>query len=88
MRWMRLPAILTTLFLGVLAARDVTAQEPARTDTAELRRLREQVEAITRTLEELTLGRDIIPQADSGLHGFGPAASKVYKVNQGVAIGG
>lgn len=86
MRWI-VPTVLT-LFLAVLAAPSLTAQEPVKPDTAEFRRLREQIEAINRRLEELTLGRDVVPQADSSLHGFGPAASKVYKVNQGVSIGG
>jgi hypothetical protein len=46
------------------------------------------VDAITRELEELRLGRDVVVEADSGIYGFGPAASKVYKVRQGVSLGG
>jgi hypothetical protein len=70
--------------LGVLAA-PAAAQER---DTTDLKRLEAQVEAITRELEELRLGRDLVVEADTGVFGFGPAASKVYKVRQGVSIGG
>jgi hypothetical protein len=57
-------------------------------DTTELARLKRQVEAITRELERMRLGGDVVVQADTGVLGFGPAASKVYKVNEGVSIGG
>jgi hypothetical protein len=57
-------------------------------DTTDLKRLEAQVEAITAELEELRLGRDLVVQADTSVNGFGPAASKVYKVRQGVSIGG
>jgi hypothetical protein len=57
-------------------------------DTAAVRRLEAQVEAITQELEELRLGRDLVVEADTSLYGFGPAASKVYKVRQGVSLGG
>jgi len=67
-----------------LAAR-AAAQER---DTTDLKRLEAQVEAITRELEELRLGRDLVVEADTSVYGFGPAASKVYKVAQGVSIGG
>lgn len=57
-------------------------------DTTELKRLERQIEAITRQLEELQLGRDVVVEADTSVQGFGPAASKVYKVRQGVSVGG
>ncbi|MEJ2502656.1 MAG: FAD:protein FMN transferase [Gemmatimonadota bacterium] len=57
-------------------------------DTSELERLKRQVEAITRELERIRLGSDVVPEADSSILGFGPAASKVYAVNEGVSIGG
>jgi hypothetical protein len=63
----------------------VSAQER---DTTDLEQLKAQVEAITKELEELRLGRDLVVQADTSVSGFGPAASKVYKVGQGVSIGG
>jgi hypothetical protein len=57
-------------------------------DTVDIERLEAQVEAITRELEELRLGRDLVVEADTSLYGFGPAASKVYKVREGVSLGG
>ncbi len=57
-------------------------------DTTEIARLKAQVEAITRELEELRLGRELVVPADTSVLGFGPAASKVYKTGQGVSIGG
>ena len=60
----------------------------AAQDTSEIERLKRQVEAITRELERMRLGEDVVATADTGVLGFGPAASKVYKVDQGVSIGG
>ncbi|MGH7510381.1 MAG: hypothetical protein ACREMZ_13050 [Gemmatimonadales bacterium] len=71
--------------LGVLMAAPGRAQER---DTTGLEQIRQQVEAITRELEELRLGRDVVVEADTAVSGFGPAASKVYKVRQGVSVGG
>jgi hypothetical protein len=67
-----------------VGARTASAQER---DTTDLARLQGQVEAITRELEELRLGRDVVVQADTSVLGFG-RASKIYKVPQGVSIGG
>lgn len=64
------------------------AQEPQRQDTTELARLRAQIEAITRELEELRLGREVVARADSSILGLGPAASKVYRGQEGVSLGG
>jgi hypothetical protein len=71
--------------LAMVTAARAAAQQP---DTADVRRLQVQVEAITRELEELRLGKDVVVQADTGVGGFGPAASKVYKTPQGVSLGG
>jgi hypothetical protein len=73
------------VLVAVLAAAPAAAQQ---TDSAQVRRLQEQVEAITRELEELRLGKEVVVQADTGVVGFGPAASKVYKAAQGVSVGG
>ncbi|MDX1673549.1 MAG: FAD:protein FMN transferase [Longimicrobiales bacterium] len=67
---------------------EVAEAAPARQDTSEIERLKRQVEAITRELERIRLGEDVVTRADTGILGFGPAASKVYKVDQGVSIGG
>ena len=71
--------------IGALTAGPVLAQDR---DTTAIKRLEGQVEAITRELEELRLGGDVVAKADTSVYGFGPAASKVYKVGQGVSIGG
>ena len=73
------------VMVAALAAGPVRAQDR---DTTAIKRLEGQVEAITQELEELKLGGDVVAQADTSLYGFGPAASKVYKVGQGVSIGG
>ena len=64
------------------------AAQAAGQDTVDVEELKRQVEAITRELERMRLGGDVVTQADTGILGFGPAASKVYKVDSGVAIGG
>ena len=81
--WMRPLARMTSMI--ALLATPAAAQD---TDSATVRRLEAQVEAITQELEELRLGRDLVVEADTSLYGFGPAASKVYKVRQGVSLGG
>jgi hypothetical protein len=77
---------------GARAQEPVPHQQPARpeaaVDTLDVAVMRRQIEAITRQLEELQLGRELVIEADTSLHGLGPAASKVYKVRQGVSIGG
>ncbi len=75
----------TIVILGALSTAPAAAQER---DTTEIKQLRQQVEAISRELEELRLGKDVVVEADTSLYGFGPAASKVYKVGQGVSLGG
>jgi hypothetical protein len=80
-RFGRLAAIVAGLMVMGAPAQ---AQEPDTT----LARLQAQLDAITRELEELQLGRDVVVEADTSVLGFGPAASKVYKVRQGVSLGG
>ena len=64
------------------------AQAPTQqVDTARIAALERRIEAVTRELERLQLGRDVV-EADSSIQGLGPAASKVYRVNQGVSLGG
>ena len=72
------------LGLWIIAA-PAAAQE---TDSARIERLEGQIEAITRELEEMKLGREVVAQADTSMYGLGPAASKVYRVRRGVSIGG
>lgn len=75
---------------GLVAALMVLLPPAARAqqDSARLSRLENQLQAVTRELESLRLGRDLVVEADSSTGGFGPAASKVYRVRQGVSIGG
>ncbi|MHB1191452.1 MAG: hypothetical protein ACYC6F_00275 [Longimicrobiales bacterium] len=56
-------------------------------DSARVAELERRMEALSREIERLNLGRDVV-EADTSILGLGPAASKVYKVNQGVSIGG
>lgn len=47
------------------------------------------IEVLSQEIEKLKAGKDLFPTAkETGRYGFGPAASKVYEVNQGVSIGG
>jgi hypothetical protein len=69
-------------------AKPAGSVEPLSQDTTDLAQLKRQVEAITRELERMRLGGDVVVRADTGILGFGPAASKIYKVDQGVSIGG
>jgi hypothetical protein len=71
---------------ALLWAGALPAQE--RPDSAEIARLKEQVEAITRELERLQLGDEVVTRADTAMLGFGPAASKVYRSGEGVSLGG
>jgi hypothetical protein len=82
MRYSWSAAVLVATLLPFAPA---AAQEP---DSARIEDLEEQIEAITRELEELKLGREVVAQADTAMYGLGPAASKVYRVRRGVSIGG
>jgi hypothetical protein len=77
-----------SIWLAALPFGYAHAQQPQTQDTTEIARLRAQIEAITRELEELKLGREIVTRADSSILGFGPAASKVYRGQEGVSLGG
>ncbi len=69
---------------GLQARLDSLTADP---DSARIAELRRQIAAITRELERLQLGREVVT-AGEGRFGLGPAASKVYQVRQGVSIGG
>lgn len=56
-------------------------------DTA-VERLTRQVDALSRELETLRLGEDVVVRADTSTYGLGPAASKVYRAREGVSVGG
>lgn len=64
------------------------AQDRAAQDSARIAELERRIEAIGRQIEEMRLGQDVAAEADTSLYGLAPAASKVYRVRQGVAIAG
>lgn len=76
-------AVVGALFL-LAGAQNVSAQQ----DTAQINELKRQMEALSREIEALRLGSDVVVQADTAAYGLGPAASKVYRVRQGVSVGG
>ena len=82
-------AFVLALAVALVAALGLPSHASAqeRSDSAQLAELRAQIEALTRDLEAVRLGREIV-EADSSVMGFGPAASKVYNVSQGVSLGG
>ena len=79
----------TVLFLGGILLAGVTsaplaAQEP---DSARIAELERQIEAVTRELERMQLGGEVV-EADTAVGGLPFGASKVYRVQRGVSIGG
>ncbi len=77
--------------MTLLATGAATAQEkkpgevPAAAQTEQDRK----IEVLSQEVEKLKAGKDLFPAAkETGRYGYGPAASKVYEVNQGVSIGG
>ncbi|UCD24940.1 MAG: hypothetical protein JSW51_03190 [Gemmatimonadota bacterium] len=76
------------LAVGHVALALASPTRAQETDSLEIERLKRQMDAVTRQLEELMLGRDVVVRADTSRWGFGPAASKVYRVQRGVSIGG
>jgi len=55
---------------------------------SQLETLEKQIEALTREIEALKIGEAAAPTAGPSMYGFGPAASKVYQVKEGVSLGG
>ena len=78
---------LLVLVAGILIQTEpINAQ--AQDDSTRIAELETQIEAITRDLEELTLGTAVVNPSERGAFGMAPAAGKVYTINQGVSIGG
>ena len=73
MKWSALSGPVIALLGAILATTPAVAQDP---DSTRIEELEEQIEAITREIERLYLGRDVVV-ADSSVSGFGPAASRV-----------
>ena len=82
----RVPLVFTPVLLATLL---LPPRAPAQeiSDSAQLAELERRVEALTRELERTQLGAEVV-EPDSLLVGLGPAASGVYRVGQGVSVGG
>lgn len=83
-RSLRALPTLTAILVATLGALPLTAQE---SDSARIAELERRLDAVTREIERVSLGADVV-EADKSIYGLGPAASKIYQVNQGVSIGG
>lgn len=66
----------------------IAAPAAAQQQDTAIDRIQKQIEALTREIESLRLGEDVVAKADTAQFGIGPAASKVYRVRQGVSLGG
>ena len=75
---------LCMFLVSVVPTPKVAAQQA---DSARIAELERNVEALARELERMDLG-DVVVDMDSGERGFGPAASRVYKIESGLSIGG
>ncbi len=53
-----------------------------------LSEIERRIEALGRDLEALRVGQAAEVKAEGSVYGFGPAASKVYKVKRGLSVGG
>jgi uncharacterized small protein (DUF1192 family) len=74
----------------VAALKAEIAELGAARDTAEQEKLAEverRIDVLAGEIERLKIG-EAAASADTAQHGFGPAASKVYRTQKGVAIGG
>jgi hypothetical protein len=63
---------------------EAPAEAPAGDRLSELER---RIEILAAELERLELG-EVAIRADEGVHGLGPAASKIYRRDEGLSIGG
>ena len=70
--------------------RQVEDLKRSGTSSASLEELQRKIDVLTREIENLKLGEaaPVANPEEGGVHGLGPAASKVYAVKQGVSIGG
>ena len=53
-----------------------------------LDQLARQIEVLAAELEDLRVGETVVAEASASIHGLGPGASKVYRTERGVSIGG
>jgi cell division protein FtsB len=65
---------------------EAAVEETQPADTAELAR---RIDLLAAEIERLSLGGEVAPEAAAvGLYGLAPAASKVYRAERGLSIGG
>jgi hypothetical protein len=72
---------------AALAEKKQAEPAPAAPESAALDELERRLDLIAAELETMKLGEAAI-EADESVHGLGPAASKVYRKERGVSIGG
>ena len=88
-----LTRFLSTLFVSAALAALLAVVAPGAplaaqdTDSARIAELERQIEAVTRELERMQLGGEVV-RADTSVGGLPYGASKVYQIRQGVSIGG
>lgn len=80
---MQLKKYFLTLFLAGL----VPVSSFAQKSSSELDELNRRMEILAGEIEKLKVG-DVAVKADQMTNGLAPAASKIYRVNQGLSIGG
>lgn len=66
-------------------AAPATEQQPPQTATGS--EVERKIDVLAAEIEKLRLG-EVVPKAEGSEHGFGPAASKVYRTEHGVTLGG
>ncbi|HET8633564.1 MAG TPA: hypothetical protein VFL88_05400 [Gemmatimonadales bacterium] len=77
-----------SVLLGLLVIVTPAMLGAQQRDSAAIAELRQRLDAVTRELERMELQRSDVPLADTMESGLAPAASKVYRVSQGVSLGG
>ena len=77
--------VLWFIFCGLcVCIRPASAQESLSDSLAELSR---RLDILAQEIERLNIG-EAAATADQSQYGFGPAASKIYRTERGVSIGG
>lgn len=79
---------LRAVLLGLLVTVTPAVLCAQQGDSAAIADLRQRLDAVTRELERMELQRADVSLADTMQSGLAPAASKVYRVRQGVSLGG
>ena len=76
--------ILVALISLVICPQVLFAQASEQDESEEIKR---RIDALAQEIEQLKLGEALV-EADQMRFGFGPAASKIYRTERGVSIGG